>query len=311
MTALGFDTSNYTTSTAVTGADFLKSQRRILPVKPGERGLRQSDALFAHVKALPELYETLMQEVDPKRLSAVGVSTRPRAVEGSYMPVFLAGEGFARAAAASLSLPLYRFSHQDGHLMAGIYSGAFWELLENPFLAVHLSGGTTEILRIEYQNGAFRTEILGGTKDISAGQLIDRIGVRLGMQFPCGKELDALSETCDRTVNTKISVTGIQMNFSGLETKLSGMIGTEMPEVLARSALLAVAKTLSCALTNAVLETHCRRILLVGGVASNSFLRNFLPEHTDAELFFSEPAYATDNAVGIAELARRMEMREY
>ena len=311
MTALGFDTSNYTTSTAAVGEKLFKSQRRILPVKPGERGLRQSDALFAHVKALPELYEQLMEEVDPHGIISVGVSTRPRNAEGSYMPVFLAGEGFARAAAASLSLPLYRFSHQDGHLMAGIYSGGFWELLERPFLAVHLSGGTTEVLQNEYRNGSFKTKILGGTRDISAGQLIDRIGVRLGMQFPCGKELDALSQRTDRVIPVKLSISDMEMNLSGLENKFSDMMEKESPEVLARSVLFAVSKALSAVISNAISNTGCRRVLMVGGVAANTFLRTYLPENTDAEIFFSDATYATDNAVGIAELARRIEMREY
>ncbi|MBQ3471427.1 MAG: DNA-binding protein, partial [Clostridia bacterium] len=147
MSTLGFDTSNYTTSVAFTDGRTDKSVRQILSVKEGERGIRQSDGVFQHMKLLPELFEKL--NADMKDVTAIGVSTRPRTVEGSYMPVFLAGHGYARVAAKTLGVPLYEFSHQDGHIMAGIYSCGAFELLTKPFLSVHLSGGTTEMLRSE------------------------------------------------------------------------------------------------------------------------------------------------------------------
>ena len=94
---LGIDTSNYTTSVAVYDSEANKvyQTKKLLPVKQGELGLRQSDAVFHHTKQLPDMVELLFAEHDfaPE---AVSVSVRPRNIEGSYMPCFLCGEGFAR-----------------------------------------------------------------------------------------------------------------------------------------------------------------------------------------------------------------------
>ena len=164
MSTIGFDTSNYTTSTAWTDGKTDINVRQILYVKDGERGIRQSDGVFQHMKLMPVMYEKLSEQIDFKEVKAVGVSTRPRCVEGSYMPVFLAGEGYAKVVADTLGVPLYEFSHQDGHIMAGIYSSGSFELLENDFISVHLSGGTTEILKSRYNGFNFDNEIIGGSK---------------------------------------------------------------------------------------------------------------------------------------------------
>lgn len=298
---LGIDTSNYTTSVAAVGKETV-NLRRIIDIKEGMRGIRQSDGVFVHLKELPELFEKL--DIDMNEVKAVGVSTRPRNQEGSYMPVFLAGVSFARVIAKTLGVPLYEYSHQDGHIMAGILSGGFDALLKKPFTAVHLSGGTTEILSCEYKNNCFNDEIIGGTKDISAGQLIDRLGVALGIKFPCGKELDALSSRCEeKPIKLKISVSGGFMNLSGMETKLLSMAETENPALLAKSALLFIGRSIC----EAVSFGKPERVLFVGGVASNSFLREYLTENINAEVFFASPELSSDNAVGVAELCRRKE----
>ena len=105
MTAIGFDTSNYTTSAALYAQDGLqKNISRLLPVKEGSLGLRQSDAVFAHVGALPEIIDALFAEHHAE-VSAVGVSVFPRRVEGSYMPCFKVGEMAARVLAAERRVP--------------------------------------------------------------------------------------------------------------------------------------------------------------------------------------------------------------
>ena len=218
------------------------------------------------------------------------------------MPVFLAGVSFARVIAKSIGIPLFEYSHQDGHIMAGILSGGFESLMDGPFTAVHLSGGTTEILECEYRDYRFLAKIIGGTKDISAGQLIDRLGVKMGMKFPCGKEIDELSLSCqDKLLKIKTSTNGGFINFSGMETKLLSMVDTEDAALLAKSALWAVAKSI----TQAVNYKNSGRILFVGGVASNSYLRDYFKENIDAEVYFASPELSSDNAVGIAELCRR------
>lgn len=295
---LGIDTSNYTTSVALCG-DCRASLRKIIDVKSGERGIRQSDGVFVHLKELPRLYEEL--DADLSEISAVGVSYRPRSVDGSYMPVFVAGESFARTVAKTLNVPLFRYSHQDGHLMAGIVSAECPELLAHPFTAVHLSGGTTEILNCRYNGNGFDAEIIGGTKDISAGQLIDRLGVKLGMKFPCGKEFDELSRRTDKHIRLKTSVRGGFMNFSGMENKLSAEIGGKSDAVIARSALMFIAESLAEALN----ANPTERILFVGGVSSNSLLREYLAENLSAKVYFASRELSSDNAVGIAELTER------
>lgn len=296
---LGIDTSNYTTSVATVG-DKTINLRKIIDVKQGMRGIRQSDGVFIHLKELPELFEQL--EIDPGTVRAIGVSTAPRRCEGSYMPVFVAGEGFARVIAKALGVPLFKCSHQEGHIMAGIVSGGFYELLEKPFLAVHLSGGTTEILRCEYKNNHFEAEIVGGTLDISAGQLIDRLGVGLGMKFPCGKELDRVSRECNESViKLKTSVKGGYINFSGAETRLLGMTETHSGGVLAKSALYHIGESLAKAINACGTED----VLFVGGVSSNSFLREYFAEKIAARVCFATPELSCDNAVGVAELAKR------
>ncbi len=303
MSALGFDTSNYTASAAWTDGKTDKSERRILSVKSGERGIRQSEGVFRHVKLLPALYESLTADIDLNDVKAVGVSVRPRNVLGSYMPVFLVGEGCGRVAASSLGVPVYEFSHQDGHIMAGIYSGGCFELLDRDFLSVHISGGTTEILKSRYTMRAFENKIIGATKDISAGQFIDRIGVKLGLDFPAGKALEQLAAEADDAVKLPVSVQGSFMSFSGVETKASRMTDSTDRAALARGVLETVALTLVSSVNNAIKETGAHDVLIVGGVASNGIIRKALTEHLDADVFFASAKYSSDNAVGTAYLA--------
>lgn len=301
MASIGFDTSNYTASVAWTDGKKDIGNRSLLRVKEGQRGIRQSEGLFQHIKLLPQLFENL--DADMESVNAVGVSTRPRTVEGSYMPVFLAGEGFATVTAKALGVHLYKFSHQDGHIMAGIYSAKAFALLDKPFLSVHLSGGTTEILKSEYVGINFKNEILGGTKDISAGQFIDRVGVRMGIPFPAGKELEKLALCATEGTVLPVSADNTMVSFSGVETKTIKLGETESKENLALGVLQCVRDTLTKAMNNAIKETGIHDILIVGGVASNSILRKGFTEKLDATVHFALPQYSTDNAVGTAYLA--------
>lgn len=298
MRTLGFDTSNYTTSAAVFDGDSFLSARKLLPVKEGERGLRQSDALFHHVRQLPEVLDRL-GGID--KIDAVGVSTRPRSVEGSYMPVFLAGISFAKTAASVAGVPLFEFSHQDGHIMAGIYSSGAFSLLEKSFLSVHLSGGTTEILKTEFTGNGFSCKIVGGTKDISAGQVIDRTGVALGMKFPCGREMDELCGSVDKSEKFPISVSGGYFNFSGLEAKAGKSLAGAAE--ISRGVFNAVADTLVSAVDFCMKEERAENVLFVGGVASNSVIRKKIKDHFGTDAFFASKEMSTDNACGIALLA--------
>ena len=281
MIAVGFDTSNYTTSCAsFDGADG-NSFSRLLPVRAGELGLRQSDALFHHIKRLPELSDSLFASIPTDQIGAIGVSTRPRSVEGSYMPCFLAGEGQARVLAAAL------------------WSAGRMDLLGTSFLAWHLSGGTTELLLVHTEDGEIRCEKIGGTTDISAGQLIDRTGHLLGVDFPSGKALDALAAQDDGKDCFRVRVHDLSFSFSGLENQVRAFYEkTGSPTATAGFALRSVVWAVRRATLDAI-KTLPYPALFSGGVASNRLLRRTM---ADLDCVFAAPAYSTDNAMGIAVL---------
>ena len=306
MPVLGLDTSNYTTSAAVFDGEGGRNQGRLLEVRPGELGLRQSDALFQHVKHLPEVVEALLGEEGLGTVQAVGASTRPRAVEGSYMPCFLAGASQGQVLSQVLGVPFYTFSHQQGHLAAAAWSAGRLDLLDRPFLAWHLSGGTTELLRVEPgEDGvAVRAEILGGTSDISAGQLIDRTGVLLGLPFPAGKEVEKLSRQAQKREYYKVKVNGLTFSLSGMENKVRQMVQRgEEPAEVAWFAQETVCRVVQ-ACTKAAMEAYPGLpVLCSGGVASNGRLKELLRQNCGA--LFAQPQFSTDNAMGTAVLTWR------
>lgn len=298
---LGLDTSNYTTSVAVFDGSSGENVGRLLDVPAGTLGLRQSDALFQHVKRLPELFDILRDMDLLHHIEAVGASTRPRAVEGSYMPCFLAGEGQGRALAASMNLPYIPVSHQQGHIAAAAWSAGRMELLDQPMLAWHLSGGTTELLLVEPEGVNVKASCIGGTSDISAGQLIDRAGVLLGLPFPAGKALDELAAQDDGGEFFRVKLNGLTFSLSGVENQVKALVAKrESPERIARFTLDTVADVVFRATVAAQAQYPGLSVLCSGGVASNSRLRARM-----VNAFFAQPRYSTDNAMGTAILAWR------
>ncbi len=305
---VGFDTSNYTTSAAICTREgrILANCKRPLPVGEGACGLRQSDAVFAHIKNLPELTEELRPHLSDARVLAVGCSATPRSVPGSYMPCFLSGVAAASAFAAAAGAPLIRVSHQDGHIMAAAYSsGASEQLLSTPFAAFHVSGGTTEVLRVTPHATGFSVEEVGGTADLNAGQLIDRIGVRMGLRFPCGRELEALAAQNTKTVpSPRISVREGVCNLSGAEN-LAAKLWEETGDASYVSAY--VLRLLAATLSRMTEQLDERwpglPVVYAGGVMSNRYLQSVLATRPDT--YFAEPAFSADNAAGVALLARK------
>lgn len=303
MKSLGIDTSNYTTSVAwFDGADW-ENQSRLLPVRPGELGLRQSDALFAHIKSLPELAGRLFSHMDGSEIRAVGVSTRPRAIAGSYMPCFLAGVSQANTLASLLHVPLVEVSHQQGHIAAALWSADRPELLDAPLLAWHLSGGTTELLHVEPQGRNVSCTRIGGTTDISAGQLIDRTGQLLGLPFPAGKALDALSQEAEGTQFFQVKCPELEFSLSGVQNKVEAFFTqSQSPQETAAYALRCVCAAVERATENAMKRYPGLPVIFSGGVASNAMLRREMEKFSPT---FSPPQFATDNALGVAVLAWR------
>lgn len=331
---LGIDTSNYTTSVSlVSDGKVLKNIKRPVGVVHGQKGVRQSEAVFAHIKNIP----AVMEEMGAcAQISAIGFSARPGNREGSYMPCFLSGEAVARSVSALLDIPAYAFSHQEGHIMAALYSANKMELINNPFIAFHVSGGTTDVLIVtpckqnnidslsdltllneamppfyQRENKApFSILKIGGTLDLNAGQAIDRIGVMLGYDFPCGPQMEKAAEKfyqhkSEHKFITKPSIKpnkdGTLCNFSGLENLAISMRekGASAEEISA-FALEFVKVTLDRLVENTIKSYGKMPVLFSGGVMSNQIIRKHL--ETKYEAYFATPAFSADNAAGIALL---------
>ncbi len=306
---VGFDTSNYTTSAAICDMEgrVVANLKAPLPVKDGERGLRQSDAVFAHIKNLPELTDKLSTALAGYTPVAVGASATPRALPDSYMPCFLCGQVAAHSFAAGLGLPIIQTAHQNGHIMAAMYSSGKTDyLMERDFLAFHVSGGTTEALLVHpnIDKSGFSVELVGETLDINAGQAIDRIGVMLGLRFPCGKELEALACGYNGAVEKKkISVTDGKCSLSGLENMAKKLYEeSRSREKTAAFVFDFLCRTLA-QMCRQLMDKHGNMpVLFAGGVMSNKLMRSKLCEQFEA--YFSEPEFSADNAAGVALLCR-------
>lgn len=297
---LGIDTSNYTTSFAVCDEErVILNEKKLLDVKQGERGLRQSDAVFSHINNIPEVVERIGRQ----NISAIGYSAKPRDVDGSYMPCFRVGEAIAVTLGNLLGVPVYPFSHQNGHITAAAYSAGCMELLDKKFCSFHVSGGTTEILLCESKNGRLEITKIGGTLDLNAGQAIDRTGVLLGLRFPCGPKLEELASDGKLYEGPKVCVNGLECNLSGLENKVMQMKQKgENENDIALYALKFVEKTLD-KLTANLKEEYGLPILYAGGVMSNSMIKKTLSKYKDT--YFADKAFSADNAAGTAILAGR------
>ena len=300
---LGIDTSNYTTSAALCrDGRIIADRRKPLEVKKGARGLRQSEAFFQHVNNLPEL----LQGISFSSLRAVCVSDGPRKLPGSYMPCFRAGEDAAKIIADGMGIPLYRVSHQMGHIRAALtgYSG---EMPER-FLSVHLSGGTTELLSTVRRGADIDTEIIAGTSDISAGQFIDRTGVALGMAFPAGAEMDGIFDR-EKAISLPVSVREGCPSFSGVDTMLSRLISSGAdPVAVCSGAFVCVARSIASMILYGAGLTGLDTVLIAGGVSSGKNIRLLLKEELSgkAELIFAPAGMGSDNACGTALLGEEM-----
>lgn len=303
MNVIGFDTSNYTTSIAYYDGNDGINCSRLLPVKSGELGLRQSDAVFHHTKSLPELSDRLFSDINCNSIDAVGVSTRPRAVDGSYMPCFVVGYSHAKVLAAALGKPLVEVSHQQGHIAAALWGAGRMDLMEQPHLAWHLSGGTTELLLVQPDNKNFICTRIGGTSDISAGQLIDRTGQLLGLDFPAGKAVDSLSNEANTKDFFRVKCNESTFSFSGVENKVRQYNSNHHAGDTAYYALRSIAQAVYSATEAALVRYPGLPVVLSGGVASNSLLREITEPLNP---IYAPAAYSTDNALGVAILAHRI-----
>lgn len=303
---LGLDTSNYTTSVAFCNGETgeITQQKQLLPVKAGEMGLRQSDAVFHHVRQLPALVEQLRDTCN-EEMKAVAASDRPGARDGSYMPCFLVGTGAARELGALLRIPVHFFTHQQGHVMAALYGADCLTLREKPFLAFHVSGGTTDAIYVKPdRESVIACEVVACSLDLKAGQLIDRVGGMLGLPFPAGPALEALALQAD-TVPRKprVSMDGANCHLSGVQNQCEMMLKKGVPPAQIALFCLKSVETALCNMTEQLLGTYGDLPLVyAGGVMSNSLLKETLFATFGGR--FAPPQFSADNAAGIATLCR-------
>ena len=300
---LGIDTSNYTTSAALfdSNSHSLLQNKKLLPVKSGEKGIRQSDAVFHHTVQLPEVLEALLKDSEHS-IKAVGVSVTPTSEDGSYMPCFLTGKAVAEIISLADNIPVYRFTHQQGHIASVIAKENREDLLNKEFIAFHLSGGTTQALYVKPdKENIFDIKVIAQSADLKAGQAIDRAGVMLGLQFPCGKELDRLSLLCEEDYNIKPSMIGLDCSLSGIENKYKKMFEEgKSKEAIAKFCIMSIISAVDSMLERIIEEYGSLPILFSGGVSSNTLLRDHFK--TKCSAVFTTPEYSSDNAAGIAYL---------
>ncbi len=300
---LGIDTSNYTTSIALFDSKTKEvfMEKKLLPTVDGSLGLRQSDAVFSHIKQIGDLFKKLMLD---KRVSlkAIGVSSFPRRIEGSYMPCFLVGEAVAEALGAVNNVKVYKFSHQEGHILSALYSADKLSLLKEKFIAFHVSGGTTDALLVKPQDNFFTVDTVSNSLDLKAGQLVDRVGLKLNLSFPCGPELEKLALGNKENIKVKATMKGKNCCLSGIENKCEKLISDgKEPSYVAAYCLEAI-KSAIFAMTDALIDEYGNLPLLyAGGVMSNSIIRTSIEKKYGA--FFAKPVFSSDNSAGIAILS--------
>lgn len=303
---LGIDTSNYTTSIAIVDSNknIILDKRKLLKVANGKRGLRQSEALFQHIDNLPVLFEDIRKINLDSKIKAICCSNKPRNVDGSYMPVFKAGTSFGQVLTSTLNSSYYECSHQENHIEAALSS--LDSTISEDFISIHMSGGTTELLLVKRNEKlGYNINIVGGTTDISIGQFLDRVGVKMGYQFPAGALLDKLALTSDYVISTtpKIHTKDGKISLSGPETKIMRLLDNTYDEL--EISILVFKYIILCLkdmITYASKKYNLNNVLLVGGVSSSDYIRNHLKNHlnNNIKLHFSDASHCTDNAVGTA-----------
>lgn len=303
--SLGIDTSNYKTSVAILTekGEILFNSQEFLKIKKGERGLRQSEALFQHVRQLPHIIKKALADKEIReKIGCVSVSVRPRPIEGSYMPVFTAGESFAETLGAALNVPVYRFSHQEGHIEAVKYYSEFKHVRR--MICFHFSGGTTEALLVDEPKGKF--EIVGGSKDLAYGQVLDRVGVSMGIDFPCGEALDNMAAQSKVHTNllSPIKVRDGYVNLSGIETQAQRMLSRCNQSDMVCDLFFKLSESVKEMTLQLASKYDIDKFLYAGGVSCSRYMRTFLAENLSKDLrtAFGEAKLSSDNAIGIALL---------
>ena len=296
---LAFDTSNYTTSACVydTQAGIVWENRIMIPVQNGKCGVRQSDAVFHHVKNLESLFDDIFQT----DINCICASRCPSERENSYMPCFTVGMSYAKTISSLYGLPMYSYSHQKNHILAAAVTGGAQDILNTPFLAYHVSGGTTDVMLCSPDKEIFSVKKIGGSADISCGQLIDRTGTLLGFPFPCGKYIEKCSQG-SLADNIKFKINDGFYNFSGFQNKAEKMYFENKSTGEICNYILSVVLSFILNSIASFRKVYGELpVLMSGGVMSNKLLSDTIKQRLSG-VYFAEPKYSLDNAAGIAML---------
>ena len=299
---LGIDTSAYTTSIALIDADtkeILADERKVLQVKKGQKGLRQQEAVFQHLINLPQVYDRISQDLS--KVKMVSVSSKPRNEDGSYMPVFIVGQNFGKVISNTLSCKYIEYSHQENHIGASLIDN--YKNINEELLAVHISGGTTEFVLAKKSSKGFDTKIVGGTKDITFGQLIDRLGTLMDFPFPCGKHMEDYlqGKQVEKIATPPISKDSF-INLSGMENYYGNLLNKHSKETIINSLFKYIAECI-IHIINSLSDLQFKTVIISGGVASNSYIRNYiLDNNSDYEILLPTVENSSDNAVGLTFL---------
>ena len=306
---LGIETSCDDTGVAILKGgcevlcEFLSSQ-----IKDHSRfgGVIPEFAARKHLENLLPLVDAALKEtkINPKELNLIAVTRGP-----GLMGSLIVGVQTAKALSQVWDVPLIGVNHLEGHLFAPLVDSPD---LEPPFLSLIVSGGHTEIIKV---NSFGDYEFLGETRDDAAGEAYDKAAKILGLKYPGGPEIDKLAKNGNsKAFNFPVPLKNtdkIEFSFSGLKTALLWQVkkfqdsNSELPiEDLCASFQKAVTEALISKINLAVKITGIKKVSASGGVSANSALREALNKNKNFRTWLPEIKRCTDNAVMIAMAGR-------
>lgn len=260
-----------------------------------------------HVRKLLPLIEEVLMKASMSRndIDAIAYTSGPGLV-GALM----VGASCGRAMAYALDVPAIGVHHMEGHLLAPMLEQ---EPPEFPFVALLVSGGHTQLVRVD---GIGQYELLGESLDDAAGEAFDKAAKMLGLDYPGGPLISKLAKKGDRTrfrfPRPMTDRPGLDFSFSGLKTftlnsqmklRVDGVLADQDQADIAAAFEEAVVETLAIKCRRALEQTGLKQLVIAGGVSANERLRERLDEivkKQKAKLFYARPEFCTDNGAMIA-----------
>lgn len=308
MLVLGIETSCDETSVALVEDSKVLSNLVYSQIQVHKKfgGVVPEIAAREHLKKLPVLFSELIDEVgiDISQIDGIAVTQGP-----GLIGALLVGISFAKGLALRYNKPLVGVNHIVGHVYANYFA---YPELKPPYIVLMVSGGHTLILKVSLEN---EIEIVGRSVDDAVGEAFDKIARILGLGYPGGPEIDRISKNGNpRAFNfpkPKMYDPDYDFSFSGLKTSVLYEVKKLLKEDytqenlpiadLAASAQEAMIDVLIHKVTKAAQDNGIKDIVIAGGVAANSRLREKIQEYSGKLNFYTPPLeYCSDNAAMIA-----------